>query len=269
MQNIKLIIAYDGTDFSGWQAQPGQVTVQGALADVLEKLTQQRSVIHAAGRTDAGVHAAGQVVNFKTESAMGVEQFQRAFNALLPPTIRVNAAEQVHLDFHSRWDALAKTYRYRIFRGRVVPPFICKYVLQDPSEMNFNAMAEAAGIFTGDHDFTSFAASTGSDAEDEERVTVRTMFHSRLFRSSLCEGRPGTEEWIYEVRGRSFLRNMVRKMVGTLLEVGHGKRAPSDIPELIALRDRTKSGATAPPHGLCLESVEYAQPYAGPSSAGA
>src|SRR5579871_5085404 len=152
MRNIKFSVAYDGTDFSGWQAQPGQVTVQGALADILEKLTQQRAAIHAAGRTDAGVHAAGQVLNFKTESTIGVDEFQRAFNALLPPTIRVNAAEEVSLDFHSRWDALAKTYRYRIFRGRVVPPFIWKYVQQDSSEINFDAMAEGAEYFTGDHD---------------------------------------------------------------------------------------------------------------------
>jgi len=258
MRNIKFIIAYDGTDFSGWQAQPGRVTVQGALSDVLEKLTQQRAALHAAGRTDAGVHAAGQVLNFKTESAISAVEFQRAFNALLPPTIRVNTAEEVNLDFHSRWDATAKTYRYRIFRGRVVQPFSWKYVVQDSSEINFDAMAEAAGFFTGDHDFTSFAASTGSDEEDVERITVRTIFQSRLFRVPISEDRLGAEEWVYVVRGRSFMRNMVRKMVGTLLDVGHGKLAPSDIPELFALRDRTKSGATVAPQGLCLESVEYA-----------
>lgn len=268
MRNIKFIIAYDGTDFSGWQAQPGQITVQGTLADVLEKLTQQRAAIHAAGRTDAGVHAAGQVLHFKTESPMNVEDFQRAFNALLPPSIRVNAAEEVPLDFHSRWDATAKTYRYRIFRGCVVPPFIWKYVLQDSSEMNFDAMAEAAGCFTGDHDFTSFAASTGSDDEDVERLAVRTIFQSRFFRVPTSADWPGAEEWIYEVRGRSFMRNMVRKMVGTLLEVGHGKIAASDIPELFALRDRTKSGATVPPQGLCLESVEYEQTVATPCVSG-
>ena len=268
MRNIKSIIAYDGTDFSGWQSQPGQVTVQGTVADVLEKLTQQRVAIHAAGRTDAGVHAAGQVMNFKTESAMSVHEFQRAFNALLPPTIRVNAVEEASLDFHSRWDAVAKTYRYRIFRGRVVPPFIWKYVLQDFSEMNFDAMAEAAGLFSGEHDFTSFAASTGSDEEDAERITVRTIFHSRLLRVPVNANALDAEEWIYEVRGRSFLRNMVRKIVGTLLEVGHGKLAASDIPELYTLRDRTKSGPTVPPQGLRLESVEYAGAETSNSSSG-
>ncbi len=260
MRNIKFIVAYDGTDFSGWQSQPGQVTVQGTLSDVLEKLTQQRAAIQGAGRTDAGVHASGQVLNFKTESSTGVEEFQRACNALLPPTIRVNAAEEVDLNFHSRRDAVAKTYRYRIFRGRVVPPFIWKYVLQDSSIMNFDAMAEAAGYFTGDHDFTSFAASTGSDEDDLERVTVRTIYQSTMIRVPVAGDPDAAEEWVYVVRGRSFMRNMVRKMVGTLVEIGHGKMAPPDIHELFALRDRSKSGATMPPRGLCLESVEYSQP---------
>lgn len=266
MRNIKFIIAYDGTDFCGWQMQPGQITVQGTLTDVLEKLTQQRAAIHAAGRTDAGVHASGQALNFKTESTMSVEEFQRAFNALLPPTIRVNSAEEVELDFHSRWDALAKTYRYRIFRGRIVPPFIWKYVEQDSSEMNFDAMAEAAEFFIGDHDFTSFAASTGSDEDDAERITVRTIYNSALLRIPCANSQEGAEEWVYMVRGRSFMRNMVRKMVGTLVEIGRGKLEPSDISKLFALRDRSKSGHTMPPQGLCLESVEYAKPGASPTS---
>jgi len=258
MRNIKFTIAYDGTDFSGWQAQPGQLTVQGALADVLEKLTRQRPAIHAAGRTDAGVHAAGQVVNFKTESALGVEDFQRAFNALLPSSIRVNAAEEAVSDFHARWDALAKTYRYRIFRGRVVPPFISKYVLHDPYEMNFDAMAEAAQLFAGEHDFTSFAASSGSQEEDRARTMVRMIYSSSIVRIETKDYRDGGEEWVYLVRGRSFLRNMVRKVVGTLVDVGRGRLAPADLPDLFALRDRSKSGATMPAQGLCLENVEYA-----------
>jgi tRNA pseudouridine38-40 synthase len=259
MRNIKFIIAYDGTDFCGWQAQPGQPTVQGALTDVLEKLIQSRPALHAAGRTDAGVHAAGQVVNFKTESAMSADEFQRACNALLPQSIRVNAAEEVAVDFHSRWDALAKTYRYRIFRGRVVPPFLWRYVQHDPSEMNFEAMAEAAGHFAGEHDFTSFAASTGSEDDDRERTTVRMIYSSELLRGSRADCQQGAdaEEWIYAVRGRSFMRNMVRKMVGTLVEIGRGRLARDTVLELFALRDRAKSGVTMPPQGLCLESVEY------------
>jgi tRNA pseudouridine38-40 synthase len=260
MRNIKFTIAYDGTDFSGWQAQPGQSTVQGVLMDVLEKLTQRRLTIYAAGRTDAGVHAAGQVINFKTQSLLNTEEFQRAFNALLPPSIRVNAAEEVSPDFHSRWDAVAKTYRYRIFRGRVVPPFLWKYVQHDPYEMNFDAMAEAARHFVGEHDFTSFAASTGSEEDDRERTTVRTIYRSELLRSPNSNPHNSAEEWVYVVCGKSFMRHMVRKIVGTLVDVGRGRLVAADLPELIALRDRSKSGATMPPHGLCLESVEYPDP---------
>jgi tRNA pseudouridine38-40 synthase len=260
MRNVKFTIAYDGTDFSGWQAQPGQSTVQGALADVLEKLTQRRLMIYAAGRTDAGVHAAGQVVNFRTESPLTTEDFQRACNALLPPSIRVNSAEEVSPNFHSRWDALAKTYHYRIFRGRVVPPFLWKYVLHDPNELNFDAMAEAARHFIGEHDFTSFAASTGSEEDDRERITIRTIYRSQLLRTENANGHGAGEEWAYVVRGKSFMRHMVRKMVGTLVEIGRGKLAPADMAGLFALRDRTKSGATMPPHGLCLENVEYPDP---------
>jgi tRNA pseudouridine38-40 synthase len=260
MRNIKFTIAYDGTDFNGWQAQPGQSTVQGALTDVLEKLTQHRLMIHAAGRTDAGVHAAGQVVNFKTQSPLTVEEFQRAFNALLPPSIRVNAAQEVSPDFHSRWDALAKTYRFRIFRGRVVPPFLWKYVHHDPYEMNFDAMAEAARHFIGEHDFTSFAASTGSEEDDRERTTIRAIYRSELLRTQYANSHNSAEEWVYIVRGKSFMRHMVRKMVGALVDVGRGKLVAADLPDLFALRDRLKSGATMPPQGLCLENVEYADP---------
>jgi tRNA pseudouridine38-40 synthase len=234
--------------------------VQGTLTDALEKLTQTRPALHAAGRTDGGVHAAGQVANFETASAMSAEEFQRACNALLPASIRVRVAEEVAVDFHSRWDALAKTYRYRIFRGRVVSPFLWKYVLHDPGELNFEAMAEAAALFAGEHDFTSFAASTGSEEDDLERITVRTVYSSDLVRVSRADGvdgLEGAEEWNYVVRGRSFMRNMVRKMTGTLVEIGRGRLAPSSVLELFALRDRSKSGATLPPQGLCLESVEY------------
>ena len=260
MRNIKCTIAYDGTEFSGWQSQPGQATVQGALTDVLEKVTQRRLMIYAAGRTDAGVHAAGQVVNFRTQSPLAPEEIRRALNALLPPSIRVNVAEVVNPDFHSRWDALAKIYRYRIFRGRVVPPFLWKYVHQDSQDLNFDAMSEAACCFSGEHDFTSFAASTGSEEDDRERITVRTIYGSELLRVLSADLHASAEEWVYVVRGKSFLRHMVRKMVGTLVEVGRGKLAPRDIPELFALRDRSKSGPTMPPQGLCLESVEYTDP---------
>ena len=261
MRNIKFILAYDGTDFSGWQSQPGQSTIQGTLTDVVEKLTQRRLTMHAAGRTDAGVHATGQVVNFKTQSELAAEEFQRAFNALLPPAIRVVAAEEVAPDFHSRWSALAKTYRYRIFRGRVVPPFLWRYVQHDPFNLDFDAMAEAARLFEGEHDFTSFAASTGSEEDDRERTTTRAIYRSEFLRCPTGNSsQNAAEEWVYVIRGKSFLRYMVRKIAGTLVDVGRGKLSLGDIPELFALQDRSKSGATMPPHGLCLENVEYRDP---------
>ena len=268
MRNLKLTIAYDGTDFHGWQIQPGQPTVQGILIETLEKITQETPTLNGAGRTDAGVHAWGQVASFMTNSDLPPETFLRALNALLPPTIRVREAEEVAADFHSRWMAHAKTYRYRIYRGRVVSPFVWRYVLHDPSQLDFPAMAEAARHFEGQHDFTSFAASTGSEEEDEARTMVRTIDRSELLQGSPHSAEtfmpafaePGaacSEEWVYVIRGKSFLRYMVRKIVGTLLEVGHGRLLPSEIPHILNMRDRARSGPTAPPHGLCLDSIEY------------
>ena len=257
MQNIKLTLAYDGTDFSGWQIQPGQRTIQGALSDVLENLTKQRLHIQGAGRTDAGVHAAGQVANFKTEAELSAGEFQRAFNALLPSSIRIIAAEEAEPDFNARWNAVAKTYRYRIFRGRVVSPFLWRYVQHDCFPLDFNAMAEAARRFEGEHDFTSFAASTGSEEEDRDRTMTRVIYRSEMSRADNGDS-PGTaEEWIYTVRGKSFMRHMVRKIVGTLVDVGRGRLQPEDIVRTFELRDRSKSGPTMPPQGLCLVEVEY------------
>ena len=257
MHNIKLTLAYDGSEFHGWQNQPGQQTIQGALGDVARKITQEKIQVHGAGRTDAGVHARGQVAHFKTQSEMTPQEFQRAFNALLPPEIRVAAAEEVGPDFHARWHALAKTYHYRIFRGRIVPPFDWRYVLHYPFPLNEDAMVQAARLFEGEHDFTSFAASTGSEDDDRERTMTRHIFRSEIIHGAGAGG----EEIVYAVRGKSFLRYMVRKLVGTLLDVGKGKFAPADIPRLIEMRDRSASGWTVPPHGLCLMSVEYPEPW--------
>jgi tRNA pseudouridine38-40 synthase len=257
MRNIKLTVAYDGTDFSGWQIQPGLPTVQGTLSDVLEMITQQRTLVQGAGRTDAGVHAMGQVANFTTTSDLCAADFQRAFNALLPPSIRIFTADEVAPEFHSRWNAIAKTYRYRIFRGRVVPPFLCRYVHHDHCLLDFDAMAEAARKFEGEHDFTTFSASAGSEEDDRERPTTRVIYRSEMVRISHDDVPGAPEEWAYVVRGKSFLRYMVRKITGALVDVGRGKIRLDDIPRLLELRDRTKSGTTMPPHGLCLVKVEY------------
>jgi tRNA pseudouridine38-40 synthase len=289
MRNFKLTVAYDGSDFSGWQAQPGQPTIQGALSDVASKLTQENVQVHGAGRTDAGVHALGQAAHFRTQSGLTAAEFRRAFNALLPPAIRVLDAEEVGPDFHARWNAAAKTYQYRIYRAQVLPPFEQRYVLHDPFPLDIVAMARAARLFEGEHDFSSFAASTGTEEGDRDRSPVRGIFSSRLFarkgsylagkgflgameasansldetaaeQNSVSEGCE-PRELLYIVRGRSFLRYMVRKIVGTLLDVGRGRLRPEDIPQLFEVRDRSRSGPTAPPQGLYLVSVEYADPW--------
>lgn len=271
MHNIKLTVAYDGTDFRGWQVQPGQPTIQGTLGDVLQQLTQQRPILQGAGRTDAGVHAWGQVVSFKTPTELTPEELLRGCNALLPPAIRVRRAEEVGPGFHARWQARAKTYTYSIYRGPVVPPFRWRYTLHVSQQLDFAAMAEAARFFEGEHDFTSFSASTGSEDEDREQTMVRCVFRSELVRASGASGVSefsdadspmGHEEWVYRIRGSSFLRYMVRKIVGTLIWVGRGRLSAAEIPRLLARRDRACSGPTAPPHGLCLQSVEYPDPAA-------
>src|SRR3984893_18524918 len=176
MRYFKLTIAYDGTDFHGWQVQTNKPTIQGEITNILGRLTQERLLLYGAGRTDAGVHALGQVASFKTLSALSAGEFQRALNALLPPTIRIVAADEVGPTFHARWSARGTTYQYRIKRGKVVPPMIWRYVLHYPFPLDEEAMRDAAGRFVGTHDFTSFAASTGSEDDDRERNMMREIF---------------------------------------------------------------------------------------------
>jgi len=254
MRNLKLTIAYDGANFHGWQIQPGVPTIQGALNDVASQITQEKIFVHGASRTDAGVHALGQVAHFKTGSQIHAAEFQRAFNALLPPAIRIMAAEEVGPDFHSRWQSQAKTYRYRIYRGAVLPPFEYRRVLHYSGPLDESAMSAAAREFEGEHDFETFAASSGSEDDDRDRTTVRVIYSSEIIRD------PQRDEISYVVRGQSFLRYMVRKIVGTILEVGKGRLAPADILDLFAARDRSRCGPTVPPEGLYLVSLEYPDP---------
>jgi tRNA pseudouridine38-40 synthase len=251
MRYFKLIIAYDGTDFHGWQMQANKPTIQGEIVGVLRRVTEEHINLHGAGRTDAGVHALGQVGSFKTQSVLSAQEFQRALNALLPPTIRIVAAEEVGPDFNARWSARGKTYRYRIYRGRVVPPMVWRYVLHYPFPLDEDAMRDAAARFVGMHDFASFAASTGTEDDGKERSTEREIFSAELVRS------PDNEELVFTVKGRSFLRYMVRKMVGTLLDVGRGKLTPADIDRLYEVKDRSKSGPTVPAHGLVMVEVQH------------
>jgi tRNA pseudouridine38-40 synthase len=251
MRYFKLTIAYDGTDFHGWQMQTGKPTIQGEIVNVLRRLTQENTALHGAGRTDAGVHALGQVGSFRTQSGLSAEEFQRALNALLPHSIRIVAAEEVGPEFNARWSARGKIYRYRLYRGRVVPPMIWRYVLHYPFPLDEEAMRDAAARFVGTHDFASFAASTGSEDDDKERSTEREIYSTELVRT------PDNEELVFTVCGRSFLRYMVRKMVGTLLDVGRGRLQPEDIDRLYELRDRSKSGPTVPPQGLVMVEVQH------------
>ncbi len=251
MRHFKLTIAYDGTDFHGWQMQANKPTVQGEIVSVLQRLTQEKIILHGAGRTDAGVHALGQVASFRTQSGLSAQEFQRALNALLPPSVRIVGAEEVGPDFHARWSARGKTYRYRLYRGKVVPPMLWRYVLHYPFPLDEDAMRDATARFVGTHDFASFAASTGSEDDDKERSTEREIYSAELVRTT------DQEELVFTVKGRSFLRYMVRKMVGTLLDVGRGKLKPADIDRLYELRDRSKSGPTVPPQGLVMVEVHH------------
>ena len=255
MRYFKLTIAYDGTDFHGWQIQANKPTVQGEIVAVLRRLTQENVQLPGAGRTDAGVHALGQVGSFRTQSALSAGEFQRALNALLPPAIRIVSAEETGPDFSARWSAKGKVYRYRLYRGKVVPPMLWRYVLHYPFPLDEEAMKEAAAKFVGVHDFTSFAASTGSEDDDKERNMEREIYSSELKRTD-----DGEELW-FTVHGRSFLRYMVRKMVGTLLEVGRGKLSPADIERLYELKDRSKSGPTVPPQGLFMVRVDHEEAF--------
>jgi len=255
MRYFKLTIAYDGTDFHGWQIQANKPTVQGEIVSVLRRLTQENVQLLGAGRTDSGVHALGQVGSFRTQSALSASEFQRALNALLPSSIRIVDVEETGPDFSARWSAKGKIYRYRIYRGKVVPPFLWRYVLHYPFPLDEAAMKDAAARFVGLHDFTSFAASTGSEDDDKERNMQREIFATELKRTE-----DGEELW-FTVHGRSFLRYMVRKMVGTLLEVGRGKLKPEDIDRLYEIKDRSKSGPTVPPQGLFMVKVDHDEAY--------
>jgi len=253
MRNIRLTLAYDGTDFCGWQRQPDAPTIQACLEGALHRLTGAPTEVCGSGRTDAGVHAAHQVANFLTDSAIPCANFVKALNDLLPPTVRIKGADHVPPTFHARYDVQRKTYRYRIVTTPVCSPLLCRYVYHYPYHLNRGWMAPAAGLFEGEHDFTSFAAAD-PPGDEENKSNVRTIFRSRLL------WRPRSSMLVYEVTGKGFLRYMVRNVVGTLIEVGRGRLDPSDMLSILAARDRAQAGPTAPAQGLCLMNVEYAEP---------
>jgi tRNA pseudouridine38-40 synthase len=281
-RNIRLVVAYDGTDFHGWQRQPSLPTVQGLLEETIARLCQEPVILYGSGRTDAGVHALAQVANFTATCRIPCANLVKALNALLPPAVRVRAASDVAPGFHARYDVRSKTYRYRIVRAPICLPFVSRFAWHCDYPLDLGQMAEAARLLVGEHDFTSFAASTHSEedvaplgkkeapagmprraggtgratnlratGDGQPASAVRTVFSSKLF------WRQRTELLAYEVRGSGFLHHMVRNMVGTLVEVGRGKLAPPDVLRILQARDRTLAGPTAPAHGLCLVRVDY------------
>ncbi len=250
MRNLKLTLAYDGSDFSGWQVQPDAPTIQGTLASAIGRLTGENVLPQGSGRTDAGVHALAQVATFSTHSPIPAENFVKALNDVLPPSIRVLEVREVAAEFHARKSAKAKTYRYRIYRAPICPPFAARYVWHYPYPLAEEAMAEAARLIVGKHDFTSFAAvDPERGQENHEASNVRTIFSSSCDRQS--------DELIYTVRGSGFLHHMVRNLVGTLILVGKRTLQPGDIARILGARDRSAAGATAPASGLVLVNVEY------------
>ena len=288
-RNLKLTLAYDGHDFAGWQVQPDRLSVQGTLVSAFEHLTGEKTLPQGSGRTDAGVHALAQIASVTTNSPIPVDNLIRALNDILPRSIRVLAAEEMPPDFHARRSAVAKTYRYHIYRGAICSPFQARYVYHHPYPLSESRMIQAAALVEGEHDFTSFAAvdpekrkealalkkeiletkagfktdagfetNTGLELNSAtslpneaplEPNNVRTIFHSQWQRHG--------DELIYTVRGNGFLHHMVRNLVGTFLMVGKGSLTVADIRRILELRDRSAAAATAPASGLFLVSVEY------------
>lgn len=249
-RNLKLTLAYDGSEFSGWQVQPASATIQGTLASAIGRLTGENVLPQGSGRTDAGVHALAQVATVSTASPIPVENLLKALNDILPPSIRVLAVSEVPADFHARKSAHAKTYRYRIYRGAICSPFLARYVWHFPYSLREDVMTEAAAHIVGEHDFTSFAAvDPERDKQNADASNVRTIFSSSFHRQD--------EELIYTVRGNGFLHHMVRNLVGTFILVGKGTLRSDDVPRILSARDRSAAGATAPASGLFLVSVEY------------
>jgi tRNA pseudouridine38-40 synthase len=247
LRRIRITLAYDGTGFHGWQVQPGLPTIQGVLEDIIGGMEGKPVHVAGSGRTDAGVHALAQVAAFTIANPIPTANLQRAVNRLLPPEIRVIDAVETHPAFHPRFDALAKTYQYTVYRAPVCSPFQWRYVHHYPYPLNESAMIGAARVFAGEHDFTAFAASDNRDAEEKSRV--RRIFHSELTRSG--------DTMIYTVRGSGFLKHMVRNIVGTLIETGRGNLTAPEISRLFTPDSPRKSGPTAPAKGLVLQSVEY------------
>lgn len=247
MRRIRITLSYDGTDYHGWQVQPGLATIQGVLEEVLGGIEGRPVAVHGSGRTDAGVHALAQVAAFNLENPIPAANLRKAVNRLLPPDIRVTSVEEAPPGFHPRFDASAKTYEYRIFRGEICPPFTRRYVYHHPYPLDVEAMADAAALFAGEHDFTAFAAADEKDARGASKV--RTIFSAGVVQDG--------DRLLFRVRGSGFLKHMVRNMMGVLIEVGKKNLAAGGIRERLDAPDGFRPGPAAPARGLFLISVEY------------
>jgi len=245
---FKITLAYDGTDFVGWQRQASGVSVQGVIEAALTDLDQREVAVVGAGRTDAGVHARGQVASFSLARSIDASAVMGALNARLPESVRVLAAEVVPETFHARYGARRKTYRYRIWNADVLDPFERRYVWHVIGELDAAAMATAAASIEGRHDFAAFRSAGGAP-----QSTVREVFTSRVIAGPLVRDPLIT----YEITGDGFLRHMVRTIVGSLVEIGRGHQPVGWMLDVLSRRDRKLAGPTAPPGGLVLLSVEY------------
>ena len=244
MRTLKLTLAYDGTHYVGWQRQAAGQSIQGLLEDALARFDGQRVVVHGAGRTDAGVHALGQVASFQFAPRHETATLLRALNAELPEDVRVLTVEEAVDDFHARFSARSKRYRYQLRNTAIANPFERAFEWHVPEPLDRAAMQEAARALAGTHDFAAFQS-----AGTEMSTTVRTMTHAGFTRDA--------GQLVFEIAGDGFLRHMVRAIVGTLVEVGRGARQPASLAQLLAGGTRADAGPTAPPHGLFLVSVDY------------
>ena len=245
MRNIKLLIEYDGTNYLGWQVQPKGATIQGILEERLGLLTGEKIRLFGSGRTDSGVHAIGQVAHFKTGSSMDTHRMQRALNSLLPPDIMIQKMEEVEESFHARKHSKSKVYEYRILNRDLRSVFHRGYVWHIPQRLDFKEMGKATQYLIGEHDFSSFR-SVGSPT----RTTVR-----KVTRAEWKRGRSGLVR--FEIEANGFLKQMVRAIIGTLVEVGKGKMSAVEFRRILESKERSKAGPTAPAHGLFLKEVKY------------